>query len=130
MLSCATMILAWVFAVGLPDAEGRSFATGSSFGFYKGTPGTAYPSAFLGQIYSDKDQCRRHRLVKVFRKRPGPDRRIGRDRTSTTGQWNIDVKRGVPTARYYAKVSRKRFGPQGRHVCRAYRSSALRFGDS
>jgi len=107
--------------IALPaDAEARRYPTTTSFGFY------ANPDAFLGQVASSKAKCRAGRLVKVFRKRRGGDRLIGRDRANRTGQWAIE--REVPRARYYALVPRKRFGPRGRHVCRAYRSSVLTFG--
>ena len=129
MVLCTVLISAGVLVVGTSQAEARSFATGSSFGFYKGTPGTAYPSSFHGQVHSDANQCRKGRLVKLMRKRPRRTVLVRRTRASLTGQWTIRMAR-VPTARYFALVPRKRFGPGGRHLCRAYRTTILRFGDS
>ena len=52
---------------------------------------------------------------------------MGRDRGTSTGQWAINITR-VPLARYYVLVPKKKFGPNGRNVCRQYKSSTLRFG--
>lgn len=125
----SAFILVGMLAVGLSGADARSFASSTSFGFYKGVPGSSYPSSFHGQVSSDANQCRKKRLVKIFRKKPRRNVLIGRTKASRTGQWTIE-KRRVPTARYFALLPRKKFGPRGRHVCRAYRTSVLRFGDS
>lgn len=127
-------VLAGTIAVGLlvlglgliaPEAHARSFATSSSFGFYKGNPNASgYPDSFLGQISSKKKKCVNKRLVKVFRKRPGRDRLIGRDRASSTGQWIVERRR-MPRGRYYVKVPRIKFGAGRRNVCRAYKSSLI-----
>ena len=114
-LSCLALLV-----FGQSRAEARTYSTATSFGF------NGYPDAFLGQIASNNDRCRSGRLVKVFRERGRRDRLIGRDRASGTGQWKVE--RDVPTARYYAKVPRLKFGPGRRHVCRAYKTSTMRVG--
>ena len=106
---------------GASVAEARSFATGGSFGF------AANPDAFYGQVNSDANQCRRGRLVKVFRELGRRDRLIGRARASSSGQWMIS-RSSVASGRYYLKIPRVTFGVGDRHVCRAYKSSTLRFG--
>lgn len=109
--------------LGAQAAEARSFATGSSFGFHPGSP-----DAFLGQVHSDANQCRKGRLVKVFRARGRrAPKLIGRAFASGTGQWKVEMG-SVPVGRYYVLVPRRKFGPNGRHVCRRYKSSTLTFG--
>lgn len=126
---CCFAIIAGVLLLGAGQADARAFATGTSFGFYKGTPGTPYPSSFHGQVHSDVNQCRRGRLVRLLRRQGRRNVLVRRTRASSTGQWTIEMNR-VPTARYFVHVPRKRFGPRGRHICRPTRSSVLRFGDS
>lgn len=123
-----TLIYIGILAAGFSgvlagQSHARTFSTATSFGFFAGTP-----DAFLGQVESNnKPNCRRHRLVKVFRTTGGGGRLVGRDRANATGQWEINLA-NVPAAHYYALVPRKTFGPRGRHTCRAYRSSTLSFG--
>ena len=115
--------MALVGLIGLAgQAEARTFSTTSSFGFFSGSP-----DAFLGQVASNSNRCRSARLVKVFRERGRNDRLVGRDRANATGQWEINLA-NVPTARYYALIPKKKFGPGGRNVCRQYKSSTLTFG--
>ncbi len=112
----------WALTFAAGPASARSWSTATSFGFYSGSP-----DAFLGQVASNNDQCRSGRLVKLYRERGSRDRLIGRDRAGSTGQWEIERGTFV-LARYYALIPRKKFGPQGRHTCRQYKSSTLRFG--
>lgn len=108
-------------AIDASPADARKFNTATSFGFY------ASPDAFLGQISSGHDKCRRGRLVNVYRKlNRGRKRLIGRARGNRTGQWVLE--REVPRGRYFAQVPRKRFGARGKHLCRPYRSSVLPMG--
>ncbi len=115
VLACGLLVLS------TGRAEARSFSTSSSFGFYSGSP-----DAFLGQVASNSNRCRAGRLVKVYRERGRRDRLIGTDRANATGQWAIDIN--VPVARYYALIPKKKFGPNGRNVCRKFKSSTLTFG--
>lgn len=103
-------------------AEARVFSTTSSFGFFGGSP-----DAFLGQVQSNNNRCRAARMVKVFRENGRNDRLMGRDRANATGQWEINIA-NVPSARYYALIPKKKFGPNGRNLCRKYKSSTLSFG--
>lgn len=128
-----SILLAGTLAIGLlvlglglsaPSAQARSFKTSSSIGFYEGNnlPG-GNPDAFLGQVSSRKKRCVNRRRIKIFRKRRGRDRLIGRDRGTSTGQWIVE-RRNMRRGRYYVKVPRKKFGAR-RHVCRAYKSSVI-----
>ena len=121
LISGALLIVGFSALSG--QAEARTFTTTTSFGFFFGSP-----DAFLGQVSSNNNaNCRKHRLVKVFRKLSSGQRQVGRDVANATGQWEINLA-DVPAARYYALVPKKSFGPGRRHACRAYRSSILNFG--
>ena len=45
--------------------------------------------AFVGRLKSADAECVAGQKVKVFRKRPGADRRVGRDRSGNTGRFSI-----------------------------------------
>jgi hypothetical protein len=66
--------------------------------------------AFHGRVKSSRDDCLKHRKVKVFRKRNGQDKLIGKDKTSRNGRWLIHlVKRpGTYPGAYQANVRRKK----------------------
>jgi hypothetical protein len=98
------------------------YATSSSYGY----PDSA-PKAALGQIRSPQSQCTGGRAVRLFLERAGADQRVGTTRSGATGFWEVraDLRNGK---RYYAKVMARNLGPSGhRHICRSYRTTALRF---
>ena len=64
--------------------------------------------AFHGDVDAEENECVPHRTVKLYREKNGPDKFLGQDGTSATGEWAITeashgfiLKSGV----YYAKVS-------------------------
>lgn len=64
---------------------------------------------YHGKVRSAKKQCRRNRRVVLYKRRPGPDLRIGRDRTNRRGRWRVRVEPSSlkPNDRFYAKATRK-----------------------
>ncbi len=78
---------------------------------------------FRGRLSSRAFDCLREQRVAVLRKRPGPDRRIGRDLTGTHGAW--EVSRYKPRGRYYARVDERMNSSLG--VCDADRSRIVAF---
>jgi hypothetical protein len=54
---------------------------------------------FRGALASPVDSCRAGRVVTVFRKRPGPDRRVGTTTTLPDGSWRL--ARAKKKGRYY-----------------------------
>jgi hypothetical protein len=82
-------------------------------------------SPFHGRVKSSEHACEVHRLVKVFRRRPGRDWFVDgdvKDRTNQRGKWRVgqDV---LPAGKYYAKVLRRKEGTAGTtFVCRGDRS--------
>jgi hypothetical protein len=49
-----------------------------------------YPH-FKGTVRSGKDSCEGNRKVKLYRKQPGSDERVGGDRTNDRGKWEIVI---------------------------------------
>lgn len=82
-------------------------------------------AGFHGTVNSAA-KCERQRQVLVKKVRRGPDRLIGKDQTSTSGQWVVphqDTRRG----RYYAKVLKRVFTQGDTQVtCRGDRSDTVR----
>ncbi len=64
--------------------------------------------AFHGKLKSSRSACATSRTVKLFRKRQGPDKLLGTDRSSAKAKWSIPIGKRLPSgASYYAKASRK-----------------------
>jgi Laminin B (Domain IV) len=77
---------------------------------------------FVGRLAAQgHPPCAVNELVRVFRKRAGPDRSVGMDRTSTTGQFLIGASASRGT--YYAQAAA---GTRGALTCAAARSPNLR----
>lgn len=76
--------------------------------------------AFHGKLKSSKSGCVANRTVKLFRKKPGPDKLLGTDKSNAKSKWSIriNLKSG---ASYYAKAPAK-------GSCRAAKSKVLSIG--
>jgi hypothetical protein len=77
---------------------------------------------FTGKVSSSKHACVAAQKVIVFRKRRGPDRKIGSDVTSSTGVYFVHFV--TSKGRYYAQVPRQMRSGVG--FCGAATSSAIR----
>ena len=111
-----------VLSAGIAGAHTKSYKSGSSYGYP--TSGAEF---VVGDLQSSNVKCEPGRRIKLFLERGGADRKVGTTRTNSTGFWEIkaDLQKGK---RYYMRASRKNLGPSGhRHICKAYRSSALKF---
>jgi len=85
---------------------------------------------YHGKVNSPEPKCRRGRNVILFERRPGKDRKLGRDRTSKRGKWKVQVPAGQlqPNDRFYARARRKLNIVSGNgYVCRADRSRTVTF---
>lgn len=118
LAAVASLVLAGV-AGAHGAAKFDSEVTISSFVQNRG----GHPSgAFFGEIASTNDNCATDRKVKLYRKRPGKDKFLGRRFSdSVEGDWQIPAK-GKP-GRYYAKVPKVEI-PAG--ICRKDRSEVLK----
>ena len=74
---------------------------------------------FKGKAIADHKFCRRFRLVKLFKKKPGPDRFIESDITGGRGRYKVVWESArLGTHRFYTKVTAKVGGQHPhRHVC-------------
>src|SRR5262245_26759644 len=90
-----------------------------------GRPGPQADNPFYGRVESSKHACEVHRLVKVFKVRPGRDWFVDgdvKDRTNQRGEWRVGQAL-LPAGNYYAKVLRRKEGSAGTtFVCRQDRS--------
>lgn len=78
--------------------------------------------AFNGTLKSSKSACMTNRKVKLFRRRPGPDRVLGTDRSDAKAKWSIPIGNKLPSgASYYARAPSK-------GACKAAKSKVLTIG--
>lgn len=76
--------------------------------------------AFHGKLKSSRGACRANRTVKLFRKKRGPDKLLGTDRTNAKAKWSIRI-RLKSGASYYVKAPAK-------GSCKAAKSKVLSIG--
>jgi hypothetical protein len=81
--------------------------------------------AFHGRVKSSNSACEQQRKVKLFKKRSGADKLLGKDKTNNHGKWEIVVQ-PLKSGAYYAKVVRREEGTAGTiFVCRGDRSRTI-----
>lgn len=74
--------------------------------------------AFHGTLKSPKGACTKHRQVKLFRERSGPDKLLGTDRTNAKAEWSIPLGKRLSSGAYYAKTA-------ATSSCRAAKSNVI-----
>lgn len=72
--------------------------------------------AFHGKLKSSSSACATNRTVKLFRKRSGPDKLLGTDKSNANAKWSIPIK--LKPGSYYAKAPAK-------GSCRSAKSKVL-----
>ncbi len=80
---------------------------------------------FDGHIASVENKCIKHRTLTVFRKRHGPDSRVGRTETDNTGKWKVE-REDPGSGHYYVKVKEAKAGGL---VCQRAKAGTLRVVD-
>ncbi len=63
--------------------------------------------AFHGKLKSSKSACAAGRTVKLFRKKSGPDKLLGTDRSNAKTKWSIPLGSRLTPGSYYAKAPAK-----------------------
>jgi len=63
--------------------------------------------AFHGKLKSSKSACAAGRTVKLFRKKSGPDKLLGTDRSNAKTKWSIPLGNRLTSGSYYAKAPAK-----------------------
>jgi hypothetical protein len=63
--------------------------------------------AFHGKLQSSGSACTSNRTVKLFRKKSGPDKLLGTDRSSAQAKWSIPIGKRLTPGSYYAKAPAK-----------------------
>ena len=74
--------------------------------------------AFHGTLQSSRGACKKHRTVKLFREKAGPDRQLGTDKSNAKGEWAIPLGKKLTSGSYYAKATAK-------HGCGAAKSNVV-----
>lgn len=100
MVARLSVLLAAILAVALlpaASAAGASYSTKVIVSLK--TP------AFHGKLKSSQSACTANRAVKLFRKKAGPDKLLGSDRSNANGKWSIPIK--LKPGSYYAKAPAK-----------------------
>lgn len=60
--------------------------------------------AFHGKLESPRQGCLGSRKVKLYRKKSGPDKQLGTDRSEDNGTWSIPIGKKLTSGSYYATV--------------------------
>jgi hypothetical protein len=83
---------------------------------------------FKGAIDSSKGGCVPDRKVKLYRKQSGNEKKVGGDRTSNGGKFEIDLGRAPPkNGKYYAEVKQAKIGSSGNEkTCLARTSGSIK----
>jgi len=83
---------------------------------------------FKGKAKADHKFCRKFRLVKLFKKKPGPDRFIESDITGGRGRYKVVWESArLGTHRFYTRVTAKVGGQHPhRHACLADKSRTVK----
>jgi hypothetical protein len=76
--------------------------------------------AFHGKLKSSRGACATNRTVKLFRKKAGPDKQLGTDKSNAKAKWSIRIRLKSGAA-YYAKAPAK-------GNCKAAKSKVLSIG--
>ena len=77
--------------------------------------------AFKGKLSASVRACKKARTVKVFKKRPGPDKKIGQATTSSRGSYKVSATRHP--GKYYSKSAKTLIPTAG--LCAAVKSPTL-----
>jgi hypothetical protein len=60
--------------------------------------------AFHGTLRSAKGACLKSRTVKLYRKKSGPAKLLGTDKSEDSGKWSIPIGKRLTPGSYYATV--------------------------
>jgi hypothetical protein len=64
---------------------------------------------FDGDLEADPSECEKGRRVRLYRKEPGNDPRVGSAKTKNSGKFSIE-REDPGSGKYLAKVKKKRIG--------------------
>jgi hypothetical protein len=126
-LPAAAVLAVMVLAGGVANAHVANI--GTSLGVQKSPKRAVQPRArvlIFGMLKSPNDDCVANQQVKLFRRRPGPDRLMGT--TVTDGEGEYVFRRRFPTSRtVYTRFQGDVESSYGHsHTCQPDRSRNLR----
>ena len=85
----ATFLLVSILA---SSASAHNFVANTSLTIHKSPTGDTHPGhdvVIFGKLRSGHHSCEVHKVVRLMKKRPGPDKLLGRDRTDTEGDYSF-----------------------------------------
>jgi hypothetical protein len=88
-------------------------------------------NAIGGQITVASTDCARNRRFQVVRKKPGPDKVVGEEKTDPLGAALVAFPDGLREDSYYVRVTQRRLQPKNanhRHICLGDRTRSDEFG--
>ena len=107
-----TLTIAAALAVAVACAAAPALAAGGfstafiSLSWTDNDNGTDY---FDGDLEADPSKCETGRRVRLYRKEPGTDPRVGAAKTKNNGKFTIE-REDPGSGKYWGKVKKKRIG--------------------
>jgi hypothetical protein len=124
------IILGTLLLLALVPATSQAHVAniGTSLGIGKAPSGATNPGQkviIFGRLKAAEQDCKEGQTVRLFRRRPGPDRQIGKDVTDADGEYGF-VKRPGRDRRVYTRFEGAVETSYGHsHTCLASRSRNL-----
>jgi hypothetical protein len=121
----ATFLLVSILA---SSAMAHNFVANTSLTIHKAPTGATHPGhdvVIFGKLRSGHHSCEVHKVVRLMKKRPGPDKLLGRDRTDTEGDYSFlrNPTRDMTVYTRFRGSLNTSYGHS--HECLASRSSNL-----
>jgi hypothetical protein len=122
--ACAVMAIA--SGIAAPFAGGHVGATPRAAEHRTSVKLSSKFPAFSGRVSSGFQRCVSHRRVELYRKGNGGEpKRLGRDRSKSSGHWEVRVD-NVKSGAYYALAKPRSVGSGSkRSICKAGRSPVV-----
>jgi hypothetical protein len=123
----ASVLLVTLFAGTIAEAHVSNVSTSLSI---NKSPRRAVDAGrkviIFGDLSSANADCVRNQEITLFRKKRGPDRRLGTDQTDNEGEYRFKI-RPRRTRRYYTRFAGSVETSYGHsHTCQASRSRTIR----
>jgi hypothetical protein len=124
------MILGTLLLLALVPATSQAHVANiaTSLGIGKAPSGASEAGkkvVIFGRLKASEQDCKEGQTVRLFRRRPGPDKQIGKDVTDADGEYGF-VKRPGRDQRVYTKFNGAVETSYGHsHTCAASKSRAL-----
>ncbi len=121
----ATFLLVSILA---SSAMAHNFVANTSLSIHKSPTGVTHPGhdvVIFGKLHSGHHSCEVHKVVRLMKKRSGPDKLLAKDRTDTEGDYSF-LRNPSHDLTVYTRFKGSLATSYGHsHECLASRSSNL-----